>query len=67
MLDIMDSEIVVTWETNKVMLITLMIAHEDIFAMYRTIVMPPSFGFLNRLAFGVVIGSERDVMFLQIA
>ena len=52
MLDIMNSEIVVARETDKVMLVSLMIAHEDILAMYRAIVTPPSFGFLDGLPSG---------------
>jgi len=43
-----------------------MIAHEDVLAMNATIVVPPAFGFLDGLAFGVVVGSEGNVVFLQI-
>ena len=67
MLDIMNRQIVVTGETDEVMLIALMIAHEDIFAMNGTIVMPPPFGFLYSLSFGMIIGREGDMMFVQIA
>jgi hypothetical protein len=46
------------------MLIPLMIAHKDILAMHRTVVMPPPFRLLYRLALGVVIGGKRNVVFL---
>ena len=67
MLDIMNSQIVIAGETDKVMLVALMIAHEDILAMDRPIVMPPSFGFFNCFAFRVVVDREGDMMLLQIA
>ena len=56
----------VAMEAYKVMAVTLMIAHEDILAMHRPVVVPPTLRFLDGLAFGVVIGREGDVMVLQI-
>jgi hypothetical protein len=41
-----------------------MIAHEDILAMDRTIIMPPPLRLLDGLSFRMIIGSERNSMFL---
>ena len=67
MLDVMNRQIVVARETNQVMLVTLVIAHENVLAMYTPVVVPPPFGFLNRLAFRVIVGREGNVVFVQIA
>ena len=67
MFDIMNRQIVVAREANEVMLVTLVIAHEDVLAMHTSIVVPPAFGFLNSLTFGVIVGRKGDVVFLQIA
>ena len=63
-LNIMDGEIVIARETDEVMLVHFMIAHEDVFAMNRAIVMPPPLGLLNRFSLRVIIRSERDMMVL---
>jgi hypothetical protein len=62
MLYIMNCQIVIARKTDKIMLVALMIAHEDILAVQRTVVMPPSFRLLNGLSLGVVIGGERNVV-----
>ena len=63
----MNSQIVITGEANKVMLVALMIAHEDILAMDRSIVMPPSFGFFDCFSFRMVIDGEGDVVLFQVS
>jgi len=66
MLDIVNRQIVVTRKADQVMLVTLVIAHEDVLAMHTPVVVPPPFGFLYRLAFGVIVGRERNVVLVQI-
>ena len=66
MLYIMDRQVFVARETDEVMPVALVIAHEDVLAMHRPVVMPPTLRLLDGLAFGVVIGREGDVMVLQI-
>ena len=66
MLDIVNRQIVVARKADEVVLVTLVVAHEDVLAMYTPVVVPPPFGFLNRLAFGVIVSREGDVVFVQI-
>lgn len=56
MLDVMNRQIIVAGEADEVMLVAFVIAHEDVLAMHTPIVMPPPFGFLDGLAFGVIVG-----------
>jgi hypothetical protein len=44
---------VVAVETNKIMLVALVIAEKEIFAVDRAVVVPPTFCLLDGLAFGV--------------
>ena len=66
MLYVMNRQVFVARETDEVMPVALVIAHEDILAMHRPVVVPPTLRFLDGLAFGVVVGREGDVMVLQI-
>ena len=66
MLDVMYRQIVVAREADQVVLVALVISHEDILAMHTPVVLPSPLGFLYRLAFGVIVGRERDPMLLQI-
>ena len=67
MLDVVNRQVIIAREAYQVMLIALMIAHEDILTMHTPVVMPPAFGFLYGFAFGVIVSCERNVMFVQIA
>ena len=67
MLDVVNRQVIIARKAYQVMLIALMIAHEDILTMHTPVVMPPAFGFLYGFAFGVIVGCERDVMFVEIA
>lgn len=67
MLDVMDCEIVVAREADEVVLVAFVVAHEDVFAMDGTIIVPPTFRLLDGLALGVIVGRERNVVFVQIA
>ena len=62
MLQVVDVQIVVAIEADEVMLITLVVAQEDVFAMHTTVILPPSLGFLDGFAFGMCIAREWDVM-----
>ncbi len=66
MLDVMYRQIIVAWEADQVVLVALVISHEDVLAMHTPIVLPPPLGFLYRFAFGVIVGRKRDPMLLQI-
>ena len=67
MLDVVNRQIVVAGETDEVMLVALVVAHEDVLTMHTPVVVPPTLGFLDGLALGVIVSRERDVMFVQIA
>ena len=66
MFDVMNRQIVVARETDEVVLVTLVIAHEDVLAMHTPVVVPPPFGFLDGFAFRVIVRRERNPVFLQI-
>jgi hypothetical protein len=66
MLDVVNRQIVVAGEAYEVMLVTFVIAHEDVFAMNTPVVMPPTFGFFDGLAFGVIVGRERNMAVGQV-
>ena len=65
MLYIMDRQVVITGETDQIVLVALVIPHEDIFAMDAAVVMPPAFGFFDRFAFRMVIGGERNMVLFE--
>ena len=65
MLYIMDRQVVIAGKTDQIVLVALVIPHEDIFAMDAAVVMPPSFGFFNRFAFRMVIGGERNMVLFE--
>ena len=62
LLKVMDCQIMVAVKADEVVLRTLVVAHEDILAMYTAIVLPPTLGLLYGLAFGVVVAGERYLM-----
>ena len=65
-LKVMYVEVVVTMETDEIMLVAFMVAHEDVLAMYRAIVLPPALGFLDGLALGMFIASEGDAVLPEV-
>ena len=67
MFDVMNCQIVITGEADQVMLVAFVVAHKDVLAMHTPVVLPPAFGFLYRLAFGVIVGRERNPVFAEIA
>ena len=62
MLQVVDVQIVVAIEADEVMLITLVVAQEDVFAVHTTVILPPSLGFFDGFAFGMSIAREWDIM-----
>jgi hypothetical protein len=42
------------------------VAEKEVLAMYRAIVLPPAAGFLDGLAFGMIIICKRDIVLTQI-
>ena len=62
MLQVVDVQIVVAIEADEVMLITLVVAQEDVFTMHTTVILPPSLGFFDGFAFGMCIAREWDIM-----
>ena len=67
MFDVMNSEVVVARETDEIVLVTFVVAHEDVLAMDAAIIPPPTFGFLDGLTFWVVVGGEGYVVLREIA
>lgn len=65
--EVVDVEVVVTMEADEIVLVALVVAHKNVLAVDRAIVLPPALCLLNRLALGVVVASEGDVMFPEIA
>ena len=67
MLDVVDGEVVVAREADEIVLVALVVSHKNVLTMHTAVVVPPAFGLLDGFAFWVVVGSERDIVFLQIA
>ena len=67
MLDVVYGQIVVAREANKVVLVALVIAHEDVLAMHASVVVPIAFRLLDGLALGMVVGRKWDVVIVQVA
>ena len=63
MFDVMNGQIVIAGEADEVVLIALVITHEDVFTMQASVVVPPSFGLFDGLAFGMVVGGEWNAVF----
>jgi hypothetical protein len=62
----MDVKIMVAMVADEIMLITLMVAHEDILTMHTTIILPPTLCFLYGLAFWMVITLKRNIVLPKI-
>jgi hypothetical protein len=65
-LQVVDVQVVVAMEANQVVLIAFVVAHEDVLAVHRTIILPPSLSLLNGFALRVVVTSEGNVVLSQI-
>ena len=67
MLNVVNRQIVVAGKADEIVLIALVIAHEDILTMHASIIVPPTFCLLDGFAFGMIVGGERNVVFSEIA
>lgn len=66
MLEVVDIEVVVAMEANEVVLVALVVAEEDVFAMHGAVVFPPALGFFDGLALGVIVHFVCDLVLVQI-
>ena len=66
MLDVVNSQIIIAREANEVMLVALVVAHEDVLTMHATVSVPPPFGFFDGFALGVVVGGEGNMVLQQV-
>lgn len=64
--EVVNVEVVVAMEADEVVLVALMVAHEDVLAMDRAVVLPPAFRLLDGLAFGMAVAGEGYVVFLEV-
>ena len=65
-LEVVDVEVVVAVEADEVVLVALVVAHEDVLAMHGAVVAPPSLCLFYGLALGMLIAGKRDVVFLKV-
>ena len=61
-LKVVDSEVMVAVETHEIVFVAFVIAEKQILAVYRTVVLPPSFRFFYGFSFGMVVDFERYVV-----
>ena len=66
LLKVMNSQIVVAVKADEVVLRALVVAHEDVLAMHTAVVLPPTLGLLDGLAFGVVVAGEGYLMLSEV-
>ena len=66
MLYVMYRQIVIAGETDEVMLVALVVAHEDVLAMHTPVVLPPPLRLLNGPALRMVVRRERYSVLLQV-
>lgn len=65
LLQVVNAEVVVAMKANQIVLIALVVAHEDVLAVDRPVVLPPLLSLFDGFALGVVIDVEGDVVRLQ--
>ncbi len=58
-LKVVDVEVVVAVKADEIVAVAFVVAKEDVLAVDASIVLPPAFGFLNGLAFGVMVDGVR--------
>ena len=58
-------QVMVAVETYQVVPVALMVAHEDVLAMYTAVILPPALSLLDCLAFGMVVAGEGNVVLPQ--
>ena len=62
----MDVKIMVAMVADEIMLVTLMVTHEDILAMHTTIILPPTLCLFYGLAFWMIITLKRNIVLSKI-
>ncbi len=62
----MNGQIMVAMETDKIVLIPLMIAEKEVLTMERPIVFPPTFGLFYSLPFGMIVAFKRNFVAAQV-
>ena len=62
----MDVKVVVAMVADEIVLVTLMVAHEDILTMHTTIILPPTLCLFYGLAFRMIITLKRNIMLSKI-
>ena len=63
--EVMNVQVVVTMETDEIVLVAFMISHEDVLEVNGTVLTPPAFRFLDSLALGMLVTRVGDVVFLE--
>ena len=63
---VVNVKVVVAMEANKIVLVALMVAHEDILAVNRAVIFPPALCLLDSLAFGMAVAREWNAVFRQV-
>ena len=58
-------QVVVAVEAYQVVLVSLVVAHEDVLAVHAAVILPPALSFLDGLALGMVVAGEGDIVLLQ--
>ena len=64
--EVVDVEVVVAMEADEIVFVPFMVAQEDVLAMHRAVVAPPSFRLFDGLPFRVVVALEAYVVGAQI-
>ena len=63
MLEVMYVKVMITMQTDKIVLVALMIAKEEILTMYGSVILPPFFCFLYAFTLRVIVISKRNIVF----
>ena len=66
MFQVVDGEVIVAGEADEVVLVTLMVTHEDILAMHAAVIAPPAFSLLNRFALGMVVYGIGNMVRMEV-
>ena len=66
MFQVMYVEVVVAVEAHEIMPVALMVAEEQVLAVHAAVILPPHLSLLDGLSLGVVVASERNVVFLNL-
>ena len=65
MLQVVNVQVVVAIEANQIMLVSLVVAEEQVLAMHRPVVLPPLLRLGNSLALGMMIDGIRNIVSVE--